>query len=277
MAGQKILAYYQTLTSIRQILVNNPLITHIHLASIHFGVDDNNNPYIHLNNDSPYSSKFDTVWKELEIAVSLGIKVKLMIGGAGGGYAAFFSNYDVYYDLLVKLLRSKNLISGIDLDIEEPVDINNVKKLINAIKSDFGDLTITMAPIQSSLETDEPGMGGFSYKELMQSSEGKYIDYFNVQFYSDFSLNAYQKIVNNGYSPEMIVMGAMAGEKNDNEIAKCVKKYGSTFGGVFVWEYCFAKPDPGAWVSDVHTIINTGLINSEDTKGKKCCLFCCCC
>ena len=83
-----------------------------------------------------------------------------------------------------------------------------------------------MAPIQSSLETDEPGMGGFSYKELMQSPEGKYIDYFNVQFYSDFSLNSYQKIVSNGYSPEMIVMGAMAGEKRDDEIVKCVKKYG---------------------------------------------------
>ena len=270
MRGQKILAYYQTLTPLKPILINNPLITHIHLASIHFGLDDDNNPYIHLNNDIPYDQKFDSVWEELEKAESLGIKVKLMIGGAGGGYAAFFSNFDVYYELLVKLLHSKRIISGIDLDIEEPVDIKNVRKLINYIKSEFGDyFTITMAPIQSSLETDEPGMGGFSYKELMQSPEGKYIDYFNVQFYSDFSLNSYQKIVSNGYSPEMIVMGAMAGEKRDDEIVKCVKKYGSTFGGVFVWEYCFAKPDPASWVVDVHTLIHT--------NGKKQPFFCKCC
>ena len=123
MRGQKILAYYQTLIPLKPILINNPLITHIHLASIHFGLDDDNNPYIHLNNDIPYDQKFDSVWEELKKAESLGIKVKLMIGGAGGGYAAFFSNFDVYYELLVKLLHSKRIISGIDLDIEEPVDI----------------------------------------------------------------------------------------------------------------------------------------------------------
>ena len=44
-----------------------------------------------------------------------------------------------------------------------------------------------MAPVQSSLEEDAPGMGGFIYKDLWLSPEGSLIDYFNGQFYGDFS------------------------------------------------------------------------------------------
>ena len=253
----KVLFYYQTFTTLKPILYKNPDVTHIHLSSIHFGLDTDNNPYIHLNNDSPYNYTFNNVWKELEEAEKLGIKIKLMIGGAGGGYASLFSNYEIYYSFLTNLLRNKKMISGVDLDIEEEVSIENVKKLITSLKSDFGNsISISMAPIQSSLEDDEPGMGGFSYKELIQSPEGKCIDYINVQFYSDFSFNAYETIVKNGYLPETIVMGAMAGEKNDSEIKKCVEKYGSRFGGVFVWEYCFAKPDSASWAKDISTIVN---------------------
>lgn len=269
MGGGKLLMYYQTFTNLSPILASNPKVTHIHLSSIHFGTNENQTPYIHLNNDSPYCKKFDTVWGQLAEAASLGIKVKLMIGGAGGGYSSLFSNFDEYYHLLSKLLHDKSVISGVDLDIEEAVTINNVIKLISKLKSDFGDdLTISMAPIQASLETDDPGMGGFSYKELMQSPVGKYIDYFNVQFYSDFSADAYEKIVGNGYLPEMIVMGAMAGEKDDGEIERCVKKYNDKFGGVFVWEYCFAKPDPAAWVRDIYKLLH----NLDENPARSCCL-----
>ena len=86
----KVLFYYQTFTTLKPILYKNPDVTHIHLSSIHFGLDTDNNPYIHLNNDSPYNYTFDNVWQELEDADKLGIKIKLMIGGAGGGYASLF-------------------------------------------------------------------------------------------------------------------------------------------------------------------------------------------
>ena len=166
------------------------------------------------------------------------------------------------------------MISGIDLDIEEEVSIENVKKLITSLKSDFGNsISLSMAPIQSSLETDNPGMGGFSYKELLQSPEGKCIDYFNVQFYSDFTFNAYETIVNNGYLPDMIVMGAMAGEKNDSEIKKCVEKYGSRFGGVFVWEYCFAKPDSASWAKDISTLVSSFNNNSQYIYSNSCAII----
>ena len=194
----RVIMYYQTFTSLKPILLTQIPVTHIHLSSIHFGYDAKNNPYIHLNNDSPYSYTFDNVWTEIQQATKLGIKVKLMVGGAGGGYASLFQEFNTFYPMLADLFRNKPFLSGIDLDIEESVSLNNVKMLMSQIKEDFGNsLTLSMAPIQSSLESDEPGMGGFTYKDLLQSPEGKLIDYFNVQFYSDYSCDAFDRIVAN--------------------------------------------------------------------------------
>jgi hypothetical protein len=252
----RILFYYQTFTTLKPILISESPVTHIHVSSIHFGVEANSCPYIHLNNESPYDYKFDNVWSELEQAAKLGIKVKIMVGGAGGGYATLFSNFKLYYSLLADLLRNKQFISGVDLDIEEPCSLENVKLLIRTLKEDFGNgISISMAPIQSSLESDEPGMAGFVYKDLLHSQEGKCIDYFNVQFYSDFSCEAYDTIVKNGYLPEMIVMGALAGSTNLEEITKCAVKYKNNYGGAFVWEYCFAKPTPLDWSINIYQIL----------------------
>ena len=107
-----------------------------------------------------------------------------MLGGAGGAYSDLFSNFEVYYGMLKTLINTKSFICGIDLDIEEPVSLDNVKMLIQRIKKDFGpNFLISMAPIQSSLQQDYPGMGGFIYKDLYSSEVGKLIDYFNGQFY----------------------------------------------------------------------------------------------
>ena len=68
-------------------------------------------------------------------------------------------------------------ISGIDLDIEETTKISDVKKkLISQINIDFGkDFIISMVYpfVSASFGNDYPGMGGFNYKELYQSLEGK--------------------------------------------------------------------------------------------------------
>ena len=252
----RVIMYYQTFTSLKSVLLARSPVTHIHVSSIHFGLDSNNLPYIHLNNESPYNYTFNNVWNELEQAAKNGIKVKLMVGGAGGGYASLFGNFETYYSMLADLLRNKSFISGVDLDIEEPVSLENIKMLMSRIKDDFGNsLTLSMAPIQSSLEEDEPGMGGFVYKDLLQSPEGKLIDYFNVQFYSDYSCEAFDRIIGNGYLPEMIVMGSLAGTSTSTEVTKTVQKYKENFGGVFVWEYCFAKPSPLEWAKNMHSII----------------------
>ena len=64
---KKIIYYYQTFNGLQKILYQNTPVTHIHLASIHFGYNDNS-PYIHLNDFPPSNPKFDNVWKELEEA-----------------------------------------------------------------------------------------------------------------------------------------------------------------------------------------------------------------
>jgi hypothetical protein len=257
----KIIYYYQTFIGLDDLLSKSTnVVTHIHLSSIHFGTDQNK-PYIHLNDYSPDNHRFDSVWSDLEKCVSKDIKVVLMIGGAGGGYSSLFSDYDTYKDLLFNTIKQYNhIISGVDLDIEEFVDYDNVIQLIKDIKTEFGnDFSISMAPLQQSIETDSIGMGGFSYKKLYKSEVGKYIDYFCVQFYSCFSEMNFDNCVNNGYSPEMIVMGMLTGMDYDNikhEVADTSKKYKEQFGGVFVWEYYDAPPkgsiNPAYWSIDMY-------------------------
>jgi chitinase len=232
----KIIYYYQTFCGLKNI-INDPdnNVSHIHVSSIHFDKD-----CIHLNDNSPYSNIFNTLWNELKIVtLKKNITIILMVGGAGGAFQQLFVDFEKYYKMLFDLIDDKkDIIKGVDLDIEEEVDINNVIKLINRLKSDFGkDFIISMAPIESSLETDNEGMGGFIYKDLF-FKVGGLIDYFNVQCYYDYSEKTFDTIVKNGYPPEKINMGMMSYQYNNNVpniITKLRVKY--NFGGIFDWEY----------------------------------------
>ena len=145
---KKLILYYQTFISLKPLLDNKVLPTHIHISSIHFGKDKYNNSYIHLNDYHPNSSIFDSMWKDVEKAHNLGVKIKLMIGGAGLAFQEMFSNFDLYYQFLKKTLESRPYISGVDLDIEESVNINDIIKLVNQLKTDFGDsFLISFAPV----------------------------------------------------------------------------------------------------------------------------------
>ena len=135
--SKRIIFYYQTFTDLKPILYKDTPLTHIHLSSIHFGIDDNKKNYIHLNDHNPFDSIFDNVWNQLEIACKLDIKIVLMLGGAGGAYNVLFSDFEVYYKLLYNLIKSKPFITGIDLDIEEYTPLDDVKKLINRIVQDL--------------------------------------------------------------------------------------------------------------------------------------------
>ena len=119
----KIIIYYQTFCGLEKIYNSEkPLVTHIHLAATHFG-QINNETYIHLNNNSPDDPKYDNLWEELYKCKKLGIKIILMVGGAGGAYKYMFSDQKTYnkcISLLFNFLMSKkDLFDGIDLDIEE--------------------------------------------------------------------------------------------------------------------------------------------------------------
>ena len=94
--NKKIIYYYQTFVGLQDILNENNKVTHIHLSSFHFGTDNDNNPYIHLNDYSPDNYRFNKVWQDIEMADSMGIKIIIMFRGAGGAYTDLFKNFDVY-------------------------------------------------------------------------------------------------------------------------------------------------------------------------------------
>ena len=89
-----------------------------------------------------------------------------MIGGAGSAYEQLFSDYPKYYQMLKTTLETHPVISGVDFDIEEECSLNDIRMLMRDIRRDFPDFTMSLAPVQSSLESDVPGMGGFIYKDM---------------------------------------------------------------------------------------------------------------
>ena len=204
-----------------------------------------------------------TVWEELQKLYYQGVTITAMIGGAGGAYQTLFSDFDTYYPLLKNFLKSKNYITGIDLDIEESVNLENVKKLINILMKDFGeDFIITMAPVASTLMNDSTSIAGFSYKELYNSHEGQHIDWFNTQSYGCYDFLTYDKIIKNGYPPEKVVFGMISGDftNNFNEALNETKKIKDTyslFAGVYNWEYIDSPPDssdPSQWCKEMSKI-----------------------
>ena len=264
MSTKKVILYYQTFTSLKPILFPGTPVTHIHLSAIHFGIDSNKECYIHLNDHSPYDSVFNSMWNELEIAHNMGIKIVLMIGGAGSAYEQLFSDFETYYTLLYNLIKNKPIIEGIDLDIEEEISLDNIVSLIKRVRNDFNSkFLISTAPIQSSIESDVPGMGGFIYKKLLETEEGKTINYINGQFYGDYSLEAYDMVVKNGYKPQMVVMGMLSGQQYVDELKLVVEKYGKNFGGVFIWEYFDIQPNALAWISNIQEIFGLTSLNKS--------------
>ena len=267
----KIIYYYQTFVSLTFILLQNPLVTHIHLSSIHFGTNPDNSSYIHLNNYSPDNYRFRKVWKDMKKAKELGIKVVLMVGGGGGAYFQLFSNFEENYKLLYNVVKKYDMIDGIDLDIEEGIGLKRTKKIINRISKDFGkDFIISMAPLPYGMIGNGTGMGNFSYKELYSAPEGQRINYFNGQFYGNFDVKTYDQIIQNGFPPDKLVIGMLSGEFNmsnfDNAldvVNKLSNKY-PTFGGVFVWEYINSPPagplNPGLWSVYMYQAIHNNLV-----------------
>lgn len=252
----RIIFYYQTFTSLKPI-IDKKIVTHIHLSAVHFGLE-NSKPYIHLNDFDPDNSKFDNLWQEIKLCQQNNIKIVLMIGGAGGAFGTMFSNYKVYYNLLKNTIVKYDL-NGVDLDVEESTNLDDIKMLINDLNTDFGsNFIITMAPVQYAIEEDSSGMGGFKYKDLYNSKEGKYINYFNVQCYYNFLSENFENMVKNGYPIEKLVFGMIYSQNLDSCLDEIKKfKHNHGVGGIFIWEYCFAaNNDPLKWCQEVSKCLN---------------------
>ena len=66
------------------------IVDTIILASVHFGLNSVNNPYIHLNDYSPYNKIFSSVWKDMDFFTEHNTEVLLLVGGAGGAFSTLF-------------------------------------------------------------------------------------------------------------------------------------------------------------------------------------------
>ena len=248
----RIIYYYQTFKNMYHIVnSNSTYVTDIILGAIHFGYNSSK-PYIHLNDFPPNYYKFNNVWSDLDyLKQEKNVNIHLMVGGAGGAFTELFNNFDIFYNLLKQTILEHDCITGINLDIEEQVDINNVINLIQLLVDDFGEnFTISFAPVETALIIDAPGIGGFLYKDLKNSRVGKYIDYYLGQFYGDFNFSSYDTVIKNGWLPDEIVIGMLSQSFNkDTFIKACfeintIKQKYNDFGGVFTWEYFNAPPNP---------------------------------
>jgi len=253
----KTIYYYQTFVGLDKALDHIEDVDVLIVSSIHFANDSSskdNKKSIYLNDNKPYDPIFNDMWFQTEKASVQGTTIMLMMGGAGKAYKELFSDFDTYYPQLKQLIMEKPWIKGIDLDIEEHTSIDNVKMLINRLVKDLGnDFIITMAPVSSTMVSDGSSFAGFNYKELYNSEEGKYINWFNTQCYYSYSFETFDKIVKNGYPPSKIVMGMESGQFTDDSFVNEIKKIKETYQdirGVYDWEYLDAPPnknDPSEW------------------------------
>ena len=259
--------YYQTFIGLEEVLQSSENVDEIIISSIHFDTNKQNQIQIYLNDNIPDSKQFDTLWTQTKACQEKNIDVLVMMGGAGLAFQVFFKHMSEAYPQLLNFLKKRPWIKGIDLDVEEYVNVSNIKKLIDSIKQDMGsDFRITMAPLGSSLSTDNPGMGSFSYKQLYNSPQGKQIDVFHAQCYGgSFSKQMYESMVKNGYPPEKICMGMMSGDfdshtyENAVTVSKEIREIYPTMNGVFVWEYIDSPPDrqhPIEWANGFKQNVN---------------------
>jgi len=257
--SSKLIYYYQTFSSLAPLAPLDNVV--VYVCSLHFGQDpDTQAPYIHLNNHPP--DTFTDLWPDLEVASQSGIRIMTMLGGAGTAYGVLFSDFATYYKLLHTFLQNYPVIRGIDLDVEETVSLTDIKRLIQRLHDDFGEsFTITMAPLAGSLIRDSPGMGGFSYKHLIESPEGKSISWFNVQCYGCYTEDTYMKMVENGYRPDQLVMTMLGDEFTKQTLGKAVTEIKGvtlsypTMAGCCLWEYGDTTVPPILWGKELEAIL----------------------
>ena len=127
-----------------------------------------------------------------------------------------------------------------------------------------------MAPVASDMTSDSgSALGGFSYKQFDQSSAGRSVNWYNVQFYSGFVQGSieetYESAINNSYSPKRIVLGVLDSESDGNgyvslgdvtETISNLRSDHSNLGGVGGWEYFNAGSSDGLsrpwmWVKQI--------------------------
>lgn len=144
-------------------------------------------------------------------------------------------------------------LDGIDLDIEEVVDLKVVRRLVLRLRQDMGpSFLVTMAPVATAMIPDPrikisipvfgllpslPHLSGFSYFRLESDAQLKQIiSWYNVQFYCGWgdasSTGHYDMMMQAGWDPSRIVMGVVTNPQNgagNTSFVVCPVEYGLIF------------------------------------------------
>jgi hypothetical protein len=235
-----------------------PNCTHVIVAALHLNDPPGN---ITLNDHPPTHPRNHTLWAETQVLRATGIKILALLGGAAQGSFTRLdlddATFESYYIPLRDLIRSKQL-DGLDLDVEEPMTLAGVIRLIDRLKLDFGpDFIITLAPVAAALMSDRPehNLSGFDY-EALEVYRGSQIAWYNTQFYCGWgdvsTTQGYEAIVARGYPPNKVVVGMVTNPGNGSgwvdlgvvtEVLISLRtRFGPAFGGVMGWEYFNSLP-----------------------------------
>ena len=265
----------------------------VYLSSLHIGTEpDTGQPYLHLNDVNV--NMLDAFMRDVQHQSSFAVcdvEIRVMLGGAGGAYTALFYDYDKRYAILHDFLKMYPFVRGIDLDVEESlaedshVALTKLQTLITQLLTEFvrgGSTTpfsISMAPVAYALTDTSVGMGGFSYKELLQSPQGNYISQWNVQAYGCYDVETFQAIVDNGFDTPRLVFGMLGDEFEEaTEFASAMTKLESiastypAFRGAILWEYGDTKIDGVSWGQSVRRAICAGKqLHTKNNDGEQFC------
>ncbi|KAH6626242.1 glycoside hydrolase superfamily [Chaetomium sp. MPI-SDFR-AT-0129] len=247
-------------------------LTHVILAAIHINEDPSG---LTLNDHSPSHPRFETLWAEMRVMQASGVRVLGMLGGAAKGS---FERLDItttttgtgtgaeaagdgvderferYYGPLRDLVR-EHALDGLDLDVEEPMSLEGIIRLIDRLRADFGpSFLITLAPVAAAMLDAERNLSGFDY-EALEVMRGREIAWYNTQFYcgwGDCSNPAmYEMMLAKGWPAEKIVVGLVTNPKNGHgwvpwnmlaSVLPVLVGRHPRFGGVMGWEYFNSLP-----------------------------------
>ncbi|EOD50296.1 putative class iii chitinase protein [Neofusicoccum parvum UCRNP2] len=232
--------------SLLPLLTKNTGVTHVIIAAIHLNEGPGN---ITLNDDPPDSPKFDTLWGEVAWLKGAGVKVMGMLGGAAKGsywrLQGSAEEFEAYYTPLASLIR-RHALDGLDLDVEEQIELPTLLRLLTRLRADFGpSFLTTLAPVATALVPDMrfppdtyiptdpatgsptappmtipkslPHLSGFSHFAL-EAGHGSLVSWYNVQFYNGWGdareTRLYDAIVAAGWPPAKVVLGVLTNARN---------------------------------------------------------------
>lgn len=247
-------------------------ITHVILAAIHLNSPPED---LTLNDHHPSHPRFQTLWAELRVLQASGIKVLGMLGGAAKGtYArldASLQEFESFYAPLRRLVLERGL-DGLDLDVEEPMSLAGIIRLIDRLRTDFGKgFLITMAPVAMAMLDPAKNLSGFDY-EALEVMRGREIAWYNTQFYCGWgnlsNTLMYDLMLQKGWCPDKIVIGVVTNPANGHgfvhwdmlsAVLGILSRRHQNFGGVMGWEYFNSLPGdasrPWEWATNLTSLL----------------------